>query len=98
MDGTIVVTIAGGAVSFIGVCGTLLWRMGSKVGKLEGKLNGLNAEAFGRVEQKVDGMDTRMHSYEIQLDGFDKRVNRLDTRINGFIDVVKTRRKAKAAK
>jgi len=85
MDGQIVAIIVGSA-AFTGISGTLLWKLVSRIGNLEGKLNGMNPEAFGRVEGKVDGLDKRMHSYELQLNDFGKGISRLDRRINGFLD------------
>jgi len=54
------------------------WKLWVKIGDQN--------KSIGRLEGKVDGLGTRMHSYEKQLDGFDTRIDRLDKRINGFID------------
>ena len=78
MDGGAILTIVGSSV----VVGSAIiggfWKLWAKIGDQN--------KSIGRLEGKVDGLGTRMHSYEKQLDGFDTRIDRLDKRINGFID------------
>ena len=71
MDGALIATIITSSVVVAGAIGGGFWKLGRSIGRLEGK---------------VEGLDTRMHSYEKQLEGFDSRVDRLDKRINGFLD------------
>jgi len=85
MDGELIATIITSSVAVGGAIGTGFWRVWIKIGE-QNKL-------IGRLEGKMDGMDTRMHSYEKQLEGFDTRVSRLDERINGFVNVLARRRK-----
>jgi chaperonin cofactor prefoldin len=62
-----------------GAIGGGFWKLGRSIGRLEGK---------------VEELDTRMHAYEKQLGGLDTRIDRLDKRINGFLDnFVKQERK-----
>ena len=86
MDGQLIAVII---ISILGVgvpVGGGFWKLGRAIGRLEGKVDGLDTESIGRLEGKVDSLGDRMHSYETQMDGFDKRVDRLDRRINGWLD------------
>lgn len=87
MDGGLIATIISSSVVVGGAIGTGFWRVALKIGDQN--------KSIGRLEGKVDGLGTRMHSYEKQLDGFDERVNRLDGRINGFLDSFLKKEKGK---
>jgi len=78
MDGALVATIITSSVAVGGAIGGGFWRLWVKIGDQN--------KSIGRLEGKMDGLNTRMHSYEKQLEGFDQRIDRLDKRINGFVD------------
>jgi hypothetical protein len=68
MDGQIIAIIIS-AVGVSGGSGGGFWKLGRAIGRLEGK---------------VDGLDKSMQGYEKQLEGVDRRLDRIDQRINGF--------------
>lgn len=80
MDGALIATIITSSVAVGSVLGTGFWKLWGRIGDQN--------RAIGRLEGKMDGLNTRMHSYEKQLEGFDKRVSGLDRRMNGFIDTL----------
>lgn len=80
MDGPIIAAIITSGVALSGVIGGGFWKLWGRVGD--------QSKAIGRLEGKVDGLGTRMHSYEKQLEGFDQRIGRLDRRMNGLIDTL----------
>ena len=88
MDGALIATIVSSSVIVTGAIGGGFW-------KVWGKLGDQN-KAIGRLEGKMDGLGTRMHSYEKQMEGFDSRVSRLDQRINGFVDALMKKGSRKA--
>ena len=80
MDGVLVVTIITCSVGVSGAIGGGFWKVWTKIGDQN--------KAIGRLEGKMDGVGTRMHSFEKQMEGFDKRIDRLDRRLNGFVDTL----------
>lgn len=78
MDGPTIVAIVSSSVLVASAIGGGFWKLWVKVGD--------QSKSIGRLEGKMDGMGTRMHSYEKQIEGFDTRIDRLDRRLNGFVD------------
>lgn len=78
MDGALIATIVSSSVVVGGAITGGFWKVIIKIGDQN--------KSIGRLEGKVDGLHTRMQSYEKQLEGFDARVSRLDRRINGLVD------------
>lgn len=78
MDGGTIVTIISSSVIVSAAIGGGFWRLINMISE--------QSKWIGRLEGKMDGLHTRMHSYEKQLEGFDQRIDRLDRRINGFIE------------
>ena len=87
MDGPLIATIVSSSVIVGGAIGSGFWKVWTKIGD--------QSKSIGRLEGKMDGLGTRMHSYEKQMEGFDSRVSRLDQRINGFVDTLMKRRRRK---
>lgn len=78
MDGSLIATVVSSSVVVGGAIAGGFWRIWVKIGD--------QSKGIGRLEGKVDGLDTSMKSYEKQLEGFDKRIGRLDRRMNGFLE------------
>lgn len=74
MDGALIATVVSSSVIVAGAIGGGFWKLWTEQSK-----------AIGRLEGKMDGLNARMQSYEKQLEGFDTRIDRLDRRMNGFI-------------
>jgi len=80
MDGPLCATVISSSVVIGGAIIGGFWRVWVRIGDQN--------KSIGRLEGKVDGFHTRMHSYETQLDGFDTRVDRMDKRVNGFVEIL----------
>lgn len=78
MDGPLLATIISGVVVVRGaVCGGS-WKVWNKLAD--------QSRSIGRLEGKMDGLHTRMRSFEKQVESLDKSVDRLDRRMNGYLD------------
>ena len=78
MDGVLLATIIPSVLIAGGAIGTGAWKVWSKLADQN--------RSIGRLEGKMDGLNTRMHSFEKQVDSLDKSIVRLDRRMNGFLD------------
>lgn len=86
MDGALIVGMVVGGIGLICVIGGGFWKLGRAIGRIEGKLNGLDIESIARLVGKVDSLDSRMLGYEKKLTDFNRKFTRLNKRMNDWID------------
>ena len=71
MDGAFIATIISSSVVVGGAIGGGFWKLGRAIGRLEGK---------------IEGVDKSMQNHDNQIKGCSDRIDRLDKRINGFLN------------